>query len=177
VAAHKLDIFETLAAIDRRDKDFYSTLTEEARKGFAPPVVLRWASAVRDGPNSEHYIWLVNERVNVNFHDIWDHPELQYKLLASCGTGKNERNHQWVAMAGKMKKADKVRTFIGQFWPDANDTELYILLNQFTDESFEDFVLSSGSTPDEIKEVMEAYGRLTGKAVKPKGKKPAKPKT
>lgn len=170
MAAHKLDIFKTLAEIDLRNRDFYADLTEEEQKGFAPPVVLRWASAVRDGPQSEHYIWLVNERANVNFNDIWQHPELQYKLLASCGYG-NRVKHEWVNMAPRKKKFDGVREFIAKFWPDANETEIDILLNQFTDDSFEEFVLGSGSTPEEIKEVMEAYGRLTGKAVKPKSKK------
>lgn len=174
MAAHKLDIFETLSAIDKRKRDFYANLTEEEQKGFAPPVVLRWASAVTDGPESEHHIWLVNERANVNFNEIWQHPELQFKLLASCGSGRNQR-HQWIPMAGRKKKADGVREFVERFWPDANDFEIDILLNQFTDESFEEFVLGSGLTPEEIKEVLEAYGRLTGKAVKPKSKK-SKPK-
>lgn len=171
MAAHKLDIFETLAAIDKRDRDFYARLPEEMQKGFAPPVVLRWASAV-EGPAAEHYIWLVNDRANVNFHDIWEHPELQFKLLASCGYGGRGQRHQWIPMVGKKAKSDQVRTFLSQFWPDANDMELDILFSQFTDETFEDFVMSSGLAPDEAKEIMKAYGRLTGKtAAKPKGKK------
>lgn len=175
MAEHKLDIFETLSAIDKRDKDFFSGLSDDQRKGFAPPVVLRWASSVNDGDISENYIWLVNERANINFHDIWEHPELQYKLLASCGSGKSQRHH-WIPMVGKRKKNDKVRNFISEFWPDANDFEIEILLNQFTDSSFEEFVFSSGATPQEIKEVMQEYDRITGKTTKTKGKKAGKPK-
>jgi hypothetical protein len=170
LAAHKIDIFQTLKAIDERDMDFFANLSEEERKGFAPPVVLRWASAV-DGKAAEHYIWLVNDRANINFHDIWEHPELQYKLLASCGAG-GRQSHKWLSMTtAKKKKADTVRFFISSFWPDANDNEVEILLNQFTEESFEDFAFSSGRTPDEIQEVLESYGRLIGKAYKSKSKK------
>lgn len=167
--AHKLDIFETLAAIDKRDLGFFSRLSDEEQKGFAPPVVLRWASAVSDGSTSEITAWLVNERVNINFWEIADHPELQFKLMASCGQGRGQR-HQWVPMVGRAKKSDRVRDFLIQFWPDANDTELDIIFGQFTDDTFEEFVLSSGEAPDTIKEVLEAYARLTGKA-KPKGKR------
>lgn len=168
---YKLDLFgEVLPAIDRRDMEFYDRLTDDQKKGFAPPVALRAASGLQyDGPLSEHYIWLINERANVDFYNIWEHPELQYRLLASCGVGRTQR-HKWIANAPKGRKADKVTDFIGRFWPDANDAELSIIMKQFTDETFEDFVLSSGCTPDEAKEVMEAYGRLSGKA-KPKAKK------
>lgn len=171
--AHKLDIFETLSAADRRDMGFYGRLDDDQRKGFAPPVVLRWMSALQ-GNDQELNIWLVNDRANINFHDIWEHPELQFKLLASCGGGKNQR-HQWLPMATKKKRADKVGEFLLRFYPDANDAELDLLLNQFTDQTFEDFVLYSGSTPEDIKEVLEAYARLTGKAVK-KAKGKSKPK-
>ena len=165
--AHKLDIFETLAAIDRRDMNFFDNLTEDQRKGFAAPVILRWASAVRDGAASEHHIWLVNERANVNFWDLWEHPELQYKMMASCGYGRGQR-HEWIPMVGKKKKADEVLIYLAKYWPDANDYEIEIILNQFTDESFEDFVLSSGCSPEQAKEVIAAYGRLTGKVSKGK---------
>lgn len=167
--AHKLDIFETLAAIDKRDFGFYGRLSDELQKGFAPPVVLRWASAISDGQNSPLNTWLVNDRANVNFWEIADHPELQFKLLASCGMGRTQR-HQWINMVGRAKKSDRVRDFLSRFWPDANDMELDIIFGQFTDDTFEDFVMSSGEAPDTIKEILEAYARLTGKA-KPKGKR------
>ena len=78
--------------------------------------------------------------------------------------------------SNRIDASDKVRDFISQFWADANDFEIEILLNQFTDSSFEEFVFSSGATPQEIKEVMQEYDRLTGKTTKSKGKKAGKPK-
>ena len=169
---YKLDMFnEVLPAIDRRDMEFYDRLDDDQRKGFAPPVVLRFASALQsDGPLAEHYIWLTNERANIDFFNIWEHPELQFRLMASCGVGRSQR-HKWIALPQKKRKADKVTEFISRYWPDANDAELDILLKQFTDESFEEFVQSSGCTPEDEKEVMEAYGRLTGKT---KAKSPSK---
>ena len=169
--AYKLDMFnEVLPAIDRRDMGFYDRLTDEQKKGFAPPVVLRFASSAQ-GAAAEHYMWLVNERANVNFWDISDHPELQYKLIASCGYG-GKQYHPWINIVGSKKKSDQVRTFLSEFWPDANDRELDIIFNQFTDDTFEDFVMSSGCMPDVAKEILEAYARLTGKVVaKPKAKR------
>ena len=74
-------------------------------------------------------------------------------------------------MVGSKRKSDTVRDFLSEFWPDANDSEVDLLLCQFTGETFEDFVLSSGKTPDEITEVLKAYDKLIGKVAKTKGKK------
>lgn len=169
MADYKLDIFETLAAIDKRDFGFYDRLTEEQRKGFAPPVVLKWAAGV-EGPLTEEYLWLVNNQANINFWDIHQHPELQFKLLASAGRGRNQR-HKFVSFPKTKAKADKVTQFLIQFWPDANDNEIGIILNQYTPETFSDFVRSAGLTPAEEKEVIDAHGRLSGKAPKKPSKK------
>ena len=42
--AEKLDIKRVLNAIDDRNYDFYSTLTDEEKKSFSPYVAMRFAS-------------------------------------------------------------------------------------------------------------------------------------
>src|SRR5690606_18544385 len=94
-----LDIFKLLSASDQRDFEFLSDQTEEARKAFAPVVALRWASAV-EGALSDYAILAANKKANLHFFDISDHPDLQYRLIASTGTGKSLR-HYWVPVAKK----------------------------------------------------------------------------
>lgn len=157
---YKLDIFPTLAAIDRHDLEYYRRLTDEQRKGFHPPVVLRWASAVEDYQLSEAYILLVNERANVNFWDIYEHPDLQYRLIASCGLG--QQKHKWINMAKTSDKRGRLGDFLAEFWPDANANEISLLVSQFTHESFTEFVEQSGVDSDTAKEVIRAYEKATG---------------
>jgi hypothetical protein len=160
---YKLDLYgAVLPALDNHDLKFFEGLDEEQRKGFSPPVVQRTMATVHNGSLSEYHIWIVNERANRNFHDLWKHPELQYLLLASCGSGRRQR-HAWVNMTRTTHKSDKISTFLQQFWPAANDFELGIIQSKFTDETFYEFVRSSGSTPEEEKEVLDAYDKLTGK--------------
>lgn len=153
--ARKLDIFDLLGAIDKKDQDFYDRLEVDARKEFAPPVALRWASAIDDGPQSDRMLLFVNERANINYWDISDHPELQYRLLASCGSGKKHR-HQWIANKAKNKN-DKIRNFVGQFYPSASLAEIDMLIGKFTKASFQEFVDVSGLEPKEAKEMVKAY--------------------
>lgn len=151
---HKLDIFQTLAAIDKHDTDFLSRLPEEQSKGFAPPVVLRWASAV-SGEMKDWYLLAVNERANVHFYDVWQHPDLQYRLLASCGFGRKER-HEWIS--GTKSVTRKRRDFVAKYWPDVNELEASIILQHLSDpNNLNEMLVGLGLQNDEIKTIKATF--------------------
>lgn len=163
---HKLDIFATLRAIDTRNFDFLERQTPEVRKGFAPPVVLRWASTVQ-GRDAEDHLIRFNRVANRRFWDIHQHPDLQYRLMAACGKGP--RRHDWIAPPGKARSSSKVISLLSKYWPDARGDELELLLSQFTRETYEDFVQSRGLSPAEVTEAMTDYDAYLG--VKTSGRK------
>ena len=169
----KLDIFETLAAIDTRDHGWLESLPEDQRKGFHPPVALRWASVAADGPLAEWYLTTLNHKVNRNFYKLT--PDLQFRLMAACGAGERQR-HGWLDMPKGQHRGDAVSEFLRRVWADANSLEIDILLSQFTRDSFQEFVEHSGATDVEIREVMTAYDRLNGHQVEEKPKKRTKRK-
>lgn len=170
LADHKLDIFETLKAIDNRDFDYLDRQPEEARKGFAGPVVLRWASAVSpNGDIADLNLMSVNTRANLHFFDLGDYPDLQYRLLASAGFRMRQK-HQWIAMPARQKSASGLHRFLSKYWPDASDDELDILLAQFTREKFIDFLNDLALDPKTLKETLEIYDRFTGHNVGKKKK-------
>lgn len=161
MAEHKLDIFDALRAMDRRDGGWLERQPEENRKGFAPPVFLRWASAVKDGPEGEAMMILINERVNIGANEMMSqHPELLFRLAASCGLGPQK--HEWLGMPARKASSNAAAALIERFHPEANPREIEMLLRQFTPETFEGFVNESGCAPDEAKEAMKAYGKLHG---------------
>ena len=151
---HKLDIFETLAAIDRHDTDYLSKQPEESRKGFASPVVLRWASAAQ-GPARDWYLLAVNERANIHHYEMHQHPDLQYRLLASCGLGKKER-HDWIATSKSGEKAK--RDFVLRYYPEANALEISIILQHLAEgDNLAEFLNGTGLQNDEIKKIKKAF--------------------
>jgi hypothetical protein len=158
--AHKLDIFDVMAAVDKRNKSFLEKQTPEVRKGFAPPVALRWASTVQ-GPQAESYLICINEFANLNFHDLYEHPDLQFKLLTLAGCGKAQR-HQWIPITKQARTATPVHAFVSRFYPLANHREIDMLVSKFTPASFEDFVNQSGCTPEEAKDVISAFKKSSG---------------
>lgn len=167
MTAHKLDIFDdVLTGIERHDYELLERQTDETRKSFAPPVVLRWLSAVRNAEARDILLMLVNERANLDFFAIGDHPDLQYRLMASCGLGLNPRDHQWIPMPARAKPKSAVHAFLAEHFPEANLAELDLLLGQFTRESFTDFLHECGLSPADEKTALDAYDRYTGNAPK-----------
>lgn len=167
----KLDIFDEMANADRGNKDFYANLEPELQKQFSPLVAMRWFSAVPDSSAYKDYtLILVNEMLNVDFWSIKDHPELQWKLMALCGTGKVLR-HQWIPMP-KRRKISKVDEFMLQWYPSASDQELDILTAKLTRDEFEQFAKSTGCSDEELKEVLNSFDTERGlKPAKATGKK------
>lgn len=80
----KLDIFRVLSHINKKDIHFYSSLTDEEQKGFAPLVVQRWLSGTKD-PGQ---IIFLNELVNPFIFNIQKHKELLYQLMTICTRGQ-----------------------------------------------------------------------------------------
>lgn len=151
----KLDIFDVLGAVDRRDLGWLDRQPDDVKKEFAAPVVLRWASTVQ-GENAEQYLWLINDIANIDFHTLYQHPELQYKLIAMCGAGRSQR-HQWITNAKVTKKSPKVHAFLSQFRPLASAREIDMLISLHTKETFTELVHASGVTPEEAKDLIDAF--------------------
>ena len=152
---HSLDIFDTLRNIDMHNMGFYESLEETEQKGFAPSVVLRWMSSANK-PYDEWFLSAANV-VNQHFFDLWEYPDLQYKLLALCGLGSNAR-HNWIPNSKKGKGNTGLESLISKYWPEANELEISIILQKFAEEdSFEDFLDGIGLTNDDAKKYRKVF--------------------
>lgn len=159
MATHKLDIFDLMAAVDKRDSGFLDRQDPDVKKAFTPTVALRWTSAVQ-GPQAADYLYCTNEFANINYHDLYEYPDLQFKLLTLVGAGKTQR-HQWIPVAKQMKTTSAIHAFVSRFYPLANHQEISMIVNKFTLTTFEEFVNSSGSSPEEAKDIISAFKKKT----------------
>lgn len=155
---YKLNIFDVLNAIDQRDGDFYSRLPDDKKAAFLPRVVILWASNVV-GRNAEHYLQAVNEFANVNFDDLRDHPELQYRLLSLAGVGSRQ-DHKYVAPPkGGGGKLGDIEEFLWDYYPLSNSKEIAMIIKSFSRDSFIEFVDQSGCTPEKRKELVGVWDK------------------
>lgn len=117
-----------LGAVDRRNKEFYSQLSDEQKKEFSPYMVMRWTSSIKGSKQfQEHYLELTNEFLNKDFSVLYKHKKLYWMLASIIGIGRNQY-HPWIGVSKKTKKEILADRF-SSLYPSLNQDELTILLS------------------------------------------------
>lgn len=149
--AKKLDIFRVLEKIDTRQKDYYSTLTEEEQKSMSMWVLTRWMSSTKG--MAEHHLLMVNDIVNDEAPALSKYPELQWKLLCICGSGVKQF-HQWVAPPKRIGKNRK-EEILSEINPNLNRKEIELLSEITSDEELKDLMYDMGFQEKQVNEVTQ----------------------
>lgn len=144
-----------LPAMDFGNKNFYRDLSDEHKKEIGLWVLMRFMSSSEN--MGAHHLMMVNDLVNNNFSDLSKHPELQWKLLALCGTGRKQY-HPWIAPPKGVKK-NKLEQAVLDFYPLMRDDELELMLKINTPEDFERFFKENGYDDKAIKELLKGDGK------------------
>lgn len=148
----KLDLFnQVLPNLDKRNKDFYASLSDDEKKEIVPYVLMRFMSSVKNANLVDHHLIMVNEIVNREFSSLSKHPELQWKLLCLCGAG-SKQFHPWVA-PGKKKAKSKLQQALADLKPHYKTDELELLEQIMTKEDKKELFQAAGYTDKEIKEL------------------------
>ena len=94
-----LDLFEVLAALDKKDYGYYDRLSIEQQKKFVPFMLVKWMSAIKgsDGA-SRYYVMSTNEYANKYLFNefVQKHPKLQWQMLCAASPGIGKQFHQWI---------------------------------------------------------------------------------
>ena len=62
----QIPLKDIMAAIDKKDRNFYNKLSDEGKKAFSAWMMMRYCSSVQ-GKNAADYIFMTNECVNYHF--------------------------------------------------------------------------------------------------------------
>ncbi len=107
-----VDLFEVLAALDKKDYGYYDKLTEEQKRKVVPFMLIHWMSAIKGSEGlSRYYIMSTNEYANKYLFAefVQKHPKLQWLMLCSASPGLGKQFHQWIPhirdKVGKYKEA------------------------------------------------------------------------
>lgn len=149
--ASTLTLQMELPAMDMRNMDFYKNLSDEHKKEISLWLLMRFMSSSQG--DSVYHLTMVNDVVNKNFGIISKHPELQWKLLALCGT-KKKQFHPWIAPPKGVKK-NKIEQAIVDRYPLMKDDEIELLLKINSQEELEQFFKDNGYDDKTIKEIFK----------------------
>lgn len=177
------DLFEALAAIDKKDYSYYDRLTPEQQKKFVPFMMLHWVSAIKGSEGlSRYYVMSTNEYANKYLfnENVMKHPKLQWLMLCSASPGMGKQFHQWIPhireRISKLKESPKtkeIKDYYKKIYPKSSDSDLNLVTEVFVDNhrkkmyiaakfpemKFDEIeLLSEIITDEDIKKYEEAFG-------------------
>ena len=147
----KLPLNDVLNAIDRRDFDWYSNLSDDMKKKWSSWLFVRYTSSVK-GSGASDALLNTNEFVNKYYTDLYKHDELMWKLMCLTGTGKKQY-HEWIKPPTSTKKKDKVSEFVSEIFPHmkSDEIELYRKLN--SDDDIKRMAIDIGMLDKDVDEI------------------------
>ena len=131
MAEDKLSIRSEMAAFDRKNREFYDSLTDEEKKKFSPFLMIRYGATVTGNTDLQaYYLMSCNERLNKNFFDIntAQHKKLQWLMATTVSPGMGTQYHQW--LAAKKREGtnnNKAVKFLRELHPELREDEIRLL--------------------------------------------------
>jgi len=148
----KLDIFEVLSAIDRKDRGYYDRLDDKLKKSLPFPVLLRWLSDVQGIPELQHwYLASSNIHANVNLYNVpadtqgQRHDKLTWLCLTAASPGMGKQRHGWIGFK-KLDDTPKLN-FLRKEYPAMKEEDIELLASIITEEEIREHLRVSGQEP------------------------------
>lgn len=137
------NLFEALAALDKKDYDYYDRLTPEQQKKFVPFMMIHWMSAIKSsGDLARYYVISTNEHANTYLFNesVMKHPKLQWYMLCASSPGLGKQFHQWIPhikeRVSKLRepaKAKDIKEYYKKIYKTASDSDLTMLSEVFVE--------------------------------------------
>lgn len=157
------DLFNALAALDKKDYGYYDRLNQEQQRKFVPYMMLMWMSAVKGNKDLQNYYvsstdyyankYMFNENVQ-------KHPKLQWLMLCAASPGIGKQFHQWIpnisASISKLKTAAKVKDikdYYAKIYPKLNKDDLQDMATEFVENQKRKMYLSQLYPNSKIEDV------------------------
>ena len=142
----KLSINNEMAVFDRKDRDFYDSLTDEERKKFSTFLMIRYGSSVVGSRDlQEFYVISCNERLNKHFFTLHKHPKLQWLMATTVSPGLGTHRHQWIAPKKKEAgPAGSVKKQLAELFPNMKSDEIDLLAEITTKKEVDQYLKDHG---------------------------------
>ena len=138
-----LDLFEVLAALDKKDYDFFVRLSPEQQKKFVPFTMIQWLSAIKGSEGlSRYYVMSTAEYANKYLfnENIQKHPKLQWLMMCASSPGVGKQFHQWIPnispKVSKLQTAAKlkdIKEYYKKIYPRADSDDIDAVSEAFVD--------------------------------------------
>jgi hypothetical protein len=134
-----------MVQFDRKNRQFYDSLTDEERKKFSNYLMIRWGSSIQGSAELQnYYLQSSNHYVNKHFFDINRHPRLQWLCATAVSPGIGTQRHQWIAPKKKEAGASGIRKQIAELFPYLKDDEVELMSKINTKKDIDTYLKQLG---------------------------------
>ena len=138
-----VDLFDMLAAIDKKDYGYYDRLTIEQQKKFVPFMMIQWISAIKGNSDLQNY-YLSSTEYHANKYffneNVYKHPKLQWLMLCAASPGLGKQFHQWipnisqkVAKLEAPAKLKDIKEYYKKIYPKADINDIDEISKAYVD--------------------------------------------
>jgi hypothetical protein len=149
----KLSIKSEMSAFDRKNREFYDSLTDEEKKKFSPYLMIRYGATVTGNADLQaYYLMSCNERLNKHFFDIntAQHKKLQWLLATTVSPGMGTQYHQWIAPKKKTIDNKSIK-FLRELHPHLKEEDLKLLSEINDKDDLKEYARGLGWADKDIK--------------------------
>jgi hypothetical protein len=149
-----LYIGNEMVQFDRKNRDFYDSLTPEQQKKFSPYLMVRWGSLVAGGADYQaYYIMSCNERLNKNFFEIntTQHKKLQWLVATTVSPDMGTFKHPWIGLPKKAASNTRAAKFLREIYPHLQDDEIDLMSEINDKDDFKRLARDHGWSDERIK--------------------------
>ena len=141
----KLNIANEMSCFDKKDREFYNSLTDEERKKFSNYLMVRWGSSVQGSTDLQHfYLISCNERLNKHFFAINRHPKLQWLCATTVSPGLGSFRHNWISPKKKETGSTGIKKQLLELYPNMKDDEIELMSKINTKKDIDAYLKQSG---------------------------------
>lgn len=153
-ASYKVPIDQVMSAVDLRNGDYYSKLSDEDRKSVNTFMSQRWASQVQGSREiQEHYLVTINDLSNIDYiATTSQHDEMRWRVIALCGLGSKLR-HEFIPPRGQKK--DKLTAWLIERFPSLSDDEIELFREINGNDFLEEIARSQNISDKDLKELFK----------------------
>ena len=142
--AQDFNLFDALAAMDKKDYGYYDRLTEEQQKKFVPYMMTHWMSAIKgSGDVQGYYLRSVDYHANKHLFNeyVQKHPKLQWYMLCASSPGLGKQFHQWIPHLGSKvtslkepAKTKDIKEYYTKIYPKVDSDDIDEIAKAFVQE-------------------------------------------
>jgi hypothetical protein len=142
----KLNIQNEMAVFDRKDREFYDTLTDEERKKFSTFLMIRWGSSINGSRElQEYYVQSCNHYLNKHFFALSRHPKLQWLMATAVSPGMGTHRHNWIAPKKKEAGVSGFKKQLAELFPNMKADELEVMAAITTKKELDTYIKAHGN--------------------------------